>query len=327
MQKTTKKLLGLFGLALVALLTIFAYFLPTNGVYAEGGSSVIGKDTLRVTVYSLAPSIVINDPENEYVTTSPLETITFTFGNAIYVDFTLTYQDANGAIVEVPLSRYTPDPSTFDPETHTAFGTGQITINLEELGLDYNHYVLKATSDSDGSGVASGDSIEFYYIPAKLVEVGSDENTNDPIVALTYGNDVAQVEIMPVDENGNPLLDQPIVVDIAPNSDGDYVAGTKKVTLPYTFNGLASGDYDVVITAYRKTDDHFEKLYSPHFLYPTSYTQPIAPEAPNTGGIFKKLNISKTDYTVTAMIGFVIISICALKLVHQKKKNYRKNIK
>ena len=327
MQKTTKKLLGLVGLAFVVLLTIFAYLLPTNGVYAEDVPHTAGTDTLRVTVRSQSPSIKINEPKSDYLTTSSIEDVTFTYDDAAYVDFTLTYKDEGGNVLHTALPRFIPDASAFDPDTHTASGTSTSTFNLRNFGLGYNHYILEATSDSGGEGVSGGDSIDFYYVPAILEEVDTEEGTNNPIVEVTYDSGVAKVEVMAVDQNGNPLFDEPVVIYVTPNGDGDYIAGSQNATLPFTLNGLSSGDYKIEITAYRKEDNSYEELYSPRNIYPASYTQPLAPEAPDTGSFLKKLNIAETDYALTAIIVFAIVSIVALRFVHQGKKNYRKNIK
>ena len=324
MQKTTKKLLGLVGLALVMLLTIVAYLLPTNGVYAEGVTA--GTDTLIVTVYNINPSIKINEPETDYLTTSPALDVDFTYENAAYVDFTLTYIDENGATQTVALPRF--EPENLDPTYGVDSDTKRITINLHSVDigsgetLDYNHYVLSVVSGGP-VGESGGDSIEFDYVPAILNQTGTDENTNDPIVEIENDEGVAKVEIMPIDSEGNPLLDEPFVVTIQPNGSGEYPAGTQTVTLPYTANGLDTGEYMVKITSYNAEE---EELYSTKDIYDTEYEQPEAPEAPNTGALLEKLNIAETDYAITIAIVFAAVSAIAFRFLIRKKKDYRKNI-
>ncbi|MBQ1528451.1 hypothetical protein IIZ77_02265, partial [Candidatus Saccharibacteria bacterium] len=92
MQKSKKKLLGLLGLGFVAAMTVFAYLLPANGAYAEGASDS-HTDTIRVTVYDRFPAIRIDSPETDYITTSPELEVTFTYENAQYVDFTISYNE------------------------------------------------------------------------------------------------------------------------------------------------------------------------------------------------------------------------------------------
>ncbi|MBR5389279.1 hypothetical protein IK146_01835 [Candidatus Saccharibacteria bacterium] len=320
MQKTTKKLLGLVGLALVVLLTIFAYFLPSNGVYAD---SVAGTDTIRITVISEYPSIKIDDPDTDYLTTSPILGLTFTYENASYVDFTATYTDGNGNTTVVALPRFNPSSEEIDPELGYGSGTSSATINLRDSGLDYGHYIIEAVSGST-VGESAGDSIEFDYAPATLEEVATDENTNDPIVEVTHDSNIARIEIMPIDENGNPLLDEPVIIEITPDENGNYPSGVETVTLPFTSNGLEGGVYDILVNSYSPSN---ELLYSPKDIYPASYEQPIAPEAPNTGSFFGKLNIAESDYVITIAIVFAAAAAIAFRMITRKKKDYRKNIR
>ena len=322
MQNTTKKFLGIVGLALVVLLTICAYLIPTEGAYAEESTVIAGTDTLRVTVYGedQYPSIVIDSPTTEELTTSPEIPITFTYENASRVDFILKYEDEDGNPVEVALPSFTPDPSTLDPEFGYASGTDTVTPDIRALGLTYGHYVLEVKSGSP-IGESTGDSIEFDYVPAIVTQTGTDENTNDPIVEVEHDEGVKKVEIMPVDENGNPLLDEPIVVEIAPDGSGDYPAGTETVTLPFTGGGISTGDYTLIVTAYDDTD---EPIDSPRDSYPVNYVQPLAPDVPDTGVFTGGLNIAKSDYIITALLVFGIASVAALRITHVY--NYRYTI-
>ena len=320
MRNTTKKLLGFIGLALVVLLTIVAIFVPTEGVYAEG--TPIGTDTITVIVYDQYPAVKIDDPVTDYFTISPELTVTFTYENSSYVDFTLSYVNEDGETVEITLPRFTPDPENLDPVFQYDSDTQTITINLRDYDLDYNHYILGAVSGSP-IGESAGDSIEFDYVPAMLVQTDTDENTGDPVVEVSYDDGVAKVEIMPVDDEGNPLLDEPIVIEVEPDEDGNYPTGSQTITLPYTENGLEDGDYTVIITAY---DGNDEELPTTRPDYPTDYEQPQAPEAPNTGAFAGKLNIAESDYILTIAIVFAATTAIAFRLITRKKKDYRKNI-
>ncbi len=320
MRNTTKKLLGFIGLALVVLLTIVAIFMPTEGVYAE--ETPIGTDTITVIVYGQYPAVKIDDPTTDYFTVSPDLTVTFTYENASYVDFTLSYIDENGETVEKTLPRFTPDLADLDPTFQYDSGTKTITVSLRDYGLDYNHYILSAVSGSV-IGESTGDSIEFDYVPAILAQTGADENTNDPVVEVNYDDGVSRVEIMPVDSEGNPLFDEPIIVEVEPDENGNYPSGSQIITLPYTENGLETNDYNVIITAYNGEN---EELATTRDTYPTDYEQPSAPEAPNTGAFLGKLNIAESDYILTIALVFAASTAIAFRLITRKKKDYRKNI-
>lgn len=361
MQKSKKKLLGLLGLAVVLAMTVFAYFLPANGAYAEGPSDS-HTDVIRVTVYDQYPSIKIDSPATDYISTSPELEIAFTYENSTYVDFVLSYEqlDADGnpvldgegnpVIIEVPLPRFNPDPSRLDPTFNYDSDSNTITVNLfnpnPETGaeaLGYGHYILTATSASP-IGPSLGDSIEFDYVPVQLVQTGSAANTNNPIVDVIYDDGVAMVELMPVDKNGNPLFDEPIVVEIEPDENGDYKAGSQTLTLPFTEGGFATGDYNILVTAYSadvtpgeidpETGEQGEDIIgyivisSPRTLYPVSYVQPPAPDVPDTGRLTNGgLNIAKSDYVITAVIAFVGIALAAFLILGRKKKDYRRNVR
>ncbi|MBR3319661.1 hypothetical protein IKG06_04160 [Candidatus Saccharibacteria bacterium] len=316
MRNTTKKFLGLVGLALVVFLTIVAYLMPTEGAYAD---EFAGRDTLRITVIGQDEyaSVVIDSPTTEEPSTSPEVPVTFTYQNASRVNFTLKYYDEDGNPVEAPLESYVPEG--IDPEHSYASGTATITPNLRSFG--YGIYVLAANAESP-IGDSTGDSIEIEYVPAILEQTGAEEGTNDPIVDVTHDEGIKKLEIMPVDENGNPLLDEPFVINITPDADGNYPSGVVTATLPFTSNGLTTGEYTLRVTAYNSDD---EELYSPRDTYPAEYVQPLAPDVPNTGAFEGGLNIAKSDYIITSLLVFGIASIAALRLAHRKKTNYRKH--
>ena len=322
MQK--KKLVGLLGLAFVVLMTVFAYFLPDEASAVEASHS----DVIRVTVYDQYPSVSILKPENEAVFTSSVVNFTVNYENAQYVDFVLSYVNENGETKEVALPRF--NPTELDPIFNIASGTAEFSIDLADYvtppntdGHLYNRYIVTAKSTSN-VGYAEN-ATEFNYVPAKLTQSGSDDQNNDPVVVVDYDNDVAKVEVMPVDKDGNPLFDEPIVIEIPE----PYEAGSKEVTLPFGSYGLASGDYDVIVTAYSKNDvtGAYGKLTSPVTSFGVSYTQPNAPDIPNTGRFLGNLNISSTDLAITAVLVFSFATILAFVILSHKKKDYRKNLR
>ena len=344
MRKSKKNFLGLLGLALVAAVTVFAYLLPPVDAFADTTSVT---ETIRVTVYDSFPSIKIDDPATDYVSTSPEITVAFTYENASYVDFKLSYVNEDGDTVEVALPRFTPDESRLDPTFHFDSDSNTVTFNLLDpaLGLGdlpYEHYILSAVSGSP-IGESAGDSIEFDYVPVKLEQTGSEAGTNDPTAEVTYDDGVAKIEVMPIDSNGNPLFDEPVVIEVEQNDQGEYEAGSKTITLPFTSYGFPTGEYDILVTAYGTTvtpgeidPDTGEQgedvisyilITSPLNIYHVSYVQPPAPDVPNTGGLLKNLNLASEDVAITAIIAFGAFAIIAFLLLARRKKDYRKNLR
>lgn len=346
-----KKLFGRIGLVLVALMTAFAYYLPTSDAAATSDSHT---DIIRVTVYDQYPAVTITSPEDQTSGVSEDIEVTFSYENANHVDFILSYDtgevDGEGQPIYKEISLPTFNPDDLDPTFFYASGDGTVTFKLgdyltthaAELGNNYGNFTLTARAVSP-VGYAE-DAIEFSYSPTIVTQAGSD-SAQDPIVEVSYDDGVAKVELMVTDKNGNPLFDEPIVVLVTPDANGDYLAGAQSVTLPFGSYGLASGDYLVYATSYSRTsaaaededgnpvynDDGnpvyvygYAEIANQHNPFPVTYVQP-APDVPNTGRFLGNLNIAQSDYVITALIAFSGVLFIAFLLLGRKKKNYRKN--
>lgn len=383
MQKNKKKLLGLVGLALVALMTTIAYLLPADGAFAEGASDS-HTDTIRVTVYNpdQHPSIKFTSPEDGHAQANPLFRFNFDYTNASAVKLTLKYYATNEdtgevELVQIPVEDFV--PSDLDPTFNITSGSQEYDFNLatckvgfngEEYNipdcravrtgglmsaslfapvndetLGYNHYFLHIEADSPVG--YDEDDIEFYYVPVTVTQIGSEDGTNNPIATVTYDDDVARIEIMPIDKDGNPLFDEPVVVTVEPDETGKFKAGSQTITFPFTSYGLPSGDYDIEVTAYNGKeptvtpgeidpetglpgDDiitYDTKFEAPAIRYVLNYVQPPAPDVPNTGHFLGGLSLASSDIIITSAIAFTGCAILAFAFIGHKKKDYRKNIR
>ncbi|MBQ6130549.1 hypothetical protein IJI72_02595 [Candidatus Saccharibacteria bacterium] len=321
MQK--KKLIGLIGLALVVMMTVFAYFLPGEASAESSAHS----DIIRVRVYDQYPSVTINSPVNESVTVSPAGEISFDYENSSSVKMSLTHEDEEGNVSTTELPTYTPDLSDLDPEFQYGSGSATVAFNLDDYDLGYGRYTL--TLESISPVGYDTQSVEFYYLPVKATQTGASDDNNDPTVLVEYDSGVAKIEVMPVDSNGNPLFDEPIVIEVP----SPYEAGSKEITLPFSSYGLASGDYTLSITAYTE-DSGTGQLAAivlpsdvPADLFKVSYTQPDAPAIPNTGRLLGNLGVSSSDLVITAVLVFAFTLLFAFVLLGHKKKDYRKNLR
>lgn len=327
MLRARKKLLGIIGLLLVALMTVFAYFLPSGNAYAIGA----GTDTIEVTVHGETPnpSIEITSPSTDTLTTSSTFKTTFSFENTAYVEFWLEYEDEEGNPQSLQLPPYNPNGGSIDPYASYT-NVGSSTFNLSDHGLSYNEYILTAKSITHVG--YDEDSIVFYYIPAVLEQTGVDKETDDPTIEVRYDNGVGKIEIMPVDEEGNGLFEEPIVIIIEPNEEGDYEAGTKTVTLPFTSYGAESGKYDVILTAYSATENgeeiDYDVIDSPISVFEVEYERPSSPSVPDTGVFSGGTSVAKSDLVATSIIIFVsVLVLLFVTVLRPRKKNYRKNIR
>lgn len=381
MQKTRKKLVGLFCLVLVAIMTVVAYFMPD----VASALSDSHTDVIRVTVYDQYPAVKITSPENESVGVSEDLEVKFSYENANHVEFILSYEkidpetgevivdeEGNPVYETVTLPQF--DPEELDETFFYDSGDGEMVFKLGDylaahrdmFENNYGNFILTAKAVS-AIGYAE-DSIEFNYSPVDVIQTCSADGTQDPIVEVFYDDGVAMVELMPVNRNGNPLFDKPVVVKISPDDEGNFVGGSKKVTLPFGSYGLPSGDYTLIATSYSYGTEHDDEgnvvyevdeegnpvqevdedgnpvvdengdpvyvraygyveipnQYNPFFV---SYTQPAAPDVPNTGRFLETLNIAESDYVITGVIVFAGVVFLAFVILGRKKKDYRKNLR
>ncbi|MBQ3430645.1 hypothetical protein IJG20_00900 [Candidatus Saccharibacteria bacterium] len=321
MTKQRKNFVGILCLVVVVLMTVFAFFLPGEA-HADDGSTDTYNQIIRVTVYDQYPAVKITNPENDSTTVAPTVEVKFDYENTEYIDFELSYVDEDGNTQVVSLPRF--NPSDLDPSFHYASGSDSVTIDLTGYTLGYEDYILTAKASS-AVGYAE-DSVEFSYLPAKLTQIGNNLTNNDPDTVVEYGEGVAKLEIEILDENGNPVFDEPIIIEV----DEPYEAGEVELELPFGSYGLESGKYYARITSYAYVDDGegglvLEKIAAPDRLFPISYTKPASPAVPDTGRFLSNLNIAKSDYIITGVIVFASVVLVAFTLLSRKKKDYRKN--
>ncbi|MBR2767046.1 hypothetical protein IKD67_03125 [Candidatus Saccharibacteria bacterium] len=330
MKKTHKKIFGLFGLALVVAVTVFAAFLPGPETKATTDSVV---DNLSVRVVGATPSINISGitPGSEVVSGS--QEINITYENIDKLIATITYTDADGNVHEQSLMNGIPpvdyiagvsdvsinlltgeysysyqylDPDTGEIKTYTDSGT------LTNRG--YGEYVLSFSGEgAEGTTVEKKVNFTFLPVTANVTQDGDNVTINlDYDKDSTGGSQIGGIEIYVYDDTGK-LMD-PFPVTVIPPDDS------------FTFNpkdyGYASGTYTVSVQAY---DTNGTKLYKPYITTFDYQTGEVTP-TPNTGGVMGDLNISKTDYIITGLIIFSIVGISGAVFIskHDKKVGNRR---
>ena len=326
MSKQNKRLFGAIGLILVAIMTIVAYFIPTNQAAAISEQG----DRIRVVVYNQYPSISFSGLSSSGTISNPSAEISFLYENIDYVDFSLTYTDEDGNDVVIALPRFTPEE--LDPEFGYASGEETLTIDLTQYGLSYGEYTLAAQAHSPIG--YDEDSLEFSYVPATVTDTDKKDENGDPIITIEYEEGTARLEIMAYDEDGNAVFTDPIVIDIDP----PYSAGSVTVTLPFGSYGLPTGNYYIEVTAYKYVAgideggnpiDVLTPIDAPKVAYKVYYEAPDAPAVPDTGTMTGSLEISRSDMMITVSIATVTICALSLFILSGKthKKDYRKNLR
>ncbi len=240
MQKSTKNLLGLSGLALVGAMTVAALAIPVPDANATGGASVGGEVQIQVKVYSGDPESIINAPDDGSVTTNSVVNVEHTYGDADSVDYTVKWGD--GTVGDDTSVSGTTQLDTFIPSYAPSAGDNNFPLNLLAYG-GYGKYVLTSTVNSNGQKVS--DSTSFRYAPVSVTYIGTDEN-GDPIFEILYNAETTKVDFDLLDSNGKTVLDNVISLPIEnPGTEGKLT-----VTVPASNYGLESGNYSASATAY-----------------------------------------------------------------------------
>lgn len=199
-----------------------------------------------------------------------------------------------------------------------AVSAKEIDIPAAEYG--YGKYLVTAKGVGY-DGVYDEDSVLFYYLPV-YATASIDDVTGKHYVDLEYAADEGETE------TGEELTGEvaKMIINVY-DKDGKLVEvlsnvtvlpPTTRIEIPFAAKELPSGTYTISISAYN-TDG--EELYKP-FLLTVEYKAAEVPDAgaPDTGGLFQNLNISKEDYLVSGLIVFFVLGIVAFGIVARNKK-------
>lgn len=300
MKKTKKRVLGLLGLVLVIITTIFAAFLPGPEASAEGGITSV-TDTISVRVVGSVPDILNVKPINGSVFIYPDQDLSFDYENVEYLTITIRYTDKDDVEHIIPLLEKD------DPESFVDYIPGSYSTPLDLLAEDYGYGEYRVEIVGIGfNDVKDFETVEFALYPV----VGEANEADDGKVYLdlqydTENENINTIGINIYDENGSLVnVLSPITVN----------APDMRVELPFAENNLPTGNYRIEITAYNAEG---EALYKPYITY---YYYEMIP-VPNTGALFSNLNISRTDYLVTGLIIFFLAAILGIVFIVKGRSN------
>lgn len=300
MKKTKKRVLGLLGLVLVIVTTIFAAFLPGPEASAEGGITSV-TDTISVRVVGSVPDILNVKPINGSVFIYPDQDLSFDYENVEYLTITIRYTDKDDVEHIIPLLEKD------DPESFVDYIPGSYSTPLDLLAEDYGYGEYRVEIVGIGfNDVKDFETVEFALYPV----VGEANEADDGKVYLdlqydTENENINTIGINIYDENGNLVnVLSPITVNTP----------DMRVELPFAENNLPTGNYRIEITAYNAKG---EALYKPYITY---YYYEMIP-VPNTGALFSNLNISRTDYLVTGLIIFFLAAILGIVFITKGRSN------
>lgn len=295
MKKTPKKVLGCFGLVLVATMTIFAAFLP----YPEALAVSSVTDTIVVRVLAGSPDVNINSPASGSIFVNPNQTVTFDYSKATDVLVTMEKEMPSGTPQVYTLFSGHPDQEP---------GNGSVNLDLSEAIYGYGEYTAIIRGDN-GNGLVDEDSVKFSYVPVSA-KVEEDENGKVDVI-LDYNEDSEDLDhfvINVYDDHGNIVSALSNITVEKPN---------KIVELPFAENKIPAGTYTIKVAAYDVNGELIYKTFDVVFVYDPT-------KVPNTGGFFKSLNISKEDYLATGLIIFFTAGITGIVFIAKNKRTSRK---
>lgn len=194
------------------------------------------------------------------------------------------------------------------------------TIDIDASEYGYGKYIV-SVKGVGYDGVYDEDSVLFYYLPV-YAEEEVDSVTGKHYVNMEYAVDNGETE------EGEELTGEVarIIINVY-DKDGKLVEALSpievlppvtKVEIPFAAKELPSGTYTISVSAYGIDGG---ELYKPYVLT-TEYKAAEVPDAgaPDTGGLFQNLNISKEDYLVSGLIIFFVLGIVAFGIVARNKK-------
>lgn len=194
------------------------------------------------------------------------------------------------------------------------------TIDVDASEYGYGKYIV-TVKGVGYDGVYDEDSVLFYYLPV-YATVNVDDITGKHYVNLEYAADDGEAE------DGEVLTGEvaKIVINVY-DKDGKLIEALSPITvlppetsveIPFATKDLPSGTYKISVSAYGADGN---ELYKPYVLT-TDYKAAEVPDAgaPDTGGLFHNLNISKEDYLVSGVVVFFVLGIVAFGVVARNKK-------
>ncbi len=309
MQIAKKQLLGFGGLALVVAMTAFATTLPTGAV-----SRASGDVEIVVQVYGINFETIINSPLDGEVYSTPEIDFSEMHSHAYKVEYTLEKVNPDGTVIE------SWDLDEYKVEGEDISGTTNFSLNLDDYG-GTGIYVFRSVITSS-EGTTKEDAVQFTY--AAISAEQEDVKVSDKTVSfkVSYTSGIKSLTYKILDENGKVLSDRFVANTATPDKGGQAT-----LSIDFTSLNLPTGDYTIYIEGYDEADAAGNLIDTAtvkfHYVAPD---QPVpvpvpVPDTPGTGSLLQALNISRADYLITGLIGFVAISVVALIAIRRSKRN------
>lgn len=313
MQKS-KKILGLLGFAGVMAMTTVAIFEPNRSVLAQEGAVNVQVNVVNNNI----PAIEIKAPQDNQSSLNPNTPVKVAYTNGNYAKRKLFYKPANGPQQIIAL------PSVIKPASADKTWQDDLSLILSTYG--YGSYVFETklgdgTSDDDFVFKLE-DTVRFNYLPAMPTAPVSENNENNPVISVSYNDDVCSISIQAFEKGkNNPLLNPPFIFNIpTPRPAGNI----SDIVIPFVSYGMPAGDYRFEITPRACDSNNTEIPNGKSETHINGYNPPAAIDVPNTGYFtIAGINIVKSDLIATAVISASLIGLFGLFATRKKSKSRR----
>lgn len=289
MRRAKKKFLGLLGLSLVAVMTTVAISMPTP----EAAAITTVTDTIEVRVIGGTPAVDLRSSVEGKNVSSPHFTLNMDYENVARAKIYLRYVDDGSEPVEIAVYNDLESPA----------GSIYAGFMLDK----YGEYIVTAEAFGYDGTPAPEDYIRFKYVPVVASVSLNQVSGKYEITLESYGSDVNEVSY---------YLGNEEIATLTKDNFNQIVS--------FSMAGRPSGTYTINVVA---KSDTGAMIYSPLALT-IDYEAAEVPNAgtPDTGGLFKNLNISREDYLVTGLILFFVLGVVAFGIVargHKKSSKKR----
>lgn len=309
MKKTTKKILGLVGLATVGLMTAIAIGIepasaldPTSDPADDSASVEINVSVIS----SIETDGHIQKPLHGSTTANPKIPVEVVYSRALEIHYYLQYE--NGEVIELPATIFEGQPSGID----------SWTLDLGQYGHGFGKYTLTARVHGD---IDVEDSVQFEYrsvsVDDGIYEKDGIKTDDDGQITLHVDTDskVTTVKFELQDLDGNPVVGidgQPIVLTYG-------VGEINPLEIDFGAFGIPQGEYRFRITGYDAAGTQVGDVY---YLYVHFWAANL-PLVPNTGGsIFAGLNLSRSDYLTSGLIIFGLAAVIGFVFLRRRHSRH-----
>ncbi len=299
MQIARKHLLGLGCLAIVGAITAFATTLPTGAVSTGGSVNIM------VEVYASSSETIIHKPQDGEIFNTPTITFSETHSHAKLVKYYLKKLNIDGSVA------WTKEIEDQRIEGSDVNGTTTFDLDMTENGGPGN-YIFE--SDLVGSdNVPLKDSVRFTYAAIQAEDPTVSPTGASVSYRVNYTSGVKSLTYQIFDAN-DKAVSEPINVNTTDPENGGHM----DIEIDVTNLDMASGKYKILTIGFGEEDGAGMNIGSSIVTF--DYTSPDSPNVPDTGSLLAALNISRSDYLITGIVGFTAISIAALFIVLKSKK-------